>query len=239
MVRKIGSAKMILRTGAVALVFLASTTLSSIAAITEYTASADFAAAASGTTTENFDSISADTQFRTSSATVGELTLTGFGPNQSTFNVINPTPPGPGSSIYNVNGSSFINGITAVDTGFKITFNSAITAFGADFRGFNNLHSTTRSFVVVNGEELSAPVVPGNADASFFGFISDTPFTEITFVRNPALAFGSTDAFGMDNVVFGIGAVPEPSTWALMILGFAGVGFMAYRRKSKSALAIA
>lgn len=27
-------------------------------------------------------------------------------------------------------------------------------------------------------------------------------------------------------------AVPEPSTWAMMILGFAGVGFMAYRRKS-------
>ena len=25
--------------------------------------------------------------------------------------------------------------------------------------------------------------------------------------------------------------VPEPSTWALMIVGFAGVGFMAYRRK--------
>ena len=25
--------------------------------------------------------------------------------------------------------------------------------------------------------------------------------------------------------------VPEPSTWAMMILGFAGVGFMAYRRK--------
>ena len=31
-------------------------------------------------------------------------------------------------------------------------------------------------------------------------------------------------------------AVPEPSTWAMMILGFAGLGFMAYRRKSKPAL---
>ena len=28
-------------------------------------------------------------------------------------------------------------------------------------------------------------------------------------------------------------AVPEPSTWAMLILGFAGIGFMAYRRKSK------
>jgi hypothetical protein len=31
-------------------------------------------------------------------------------------------------------------------------------------------------------------------------------------------------------------AVPEPSTWAMMLLGFAGVGFTAYRRKSKPAL---
>ncbi len=29
--------------------------------------------------------------------------------------------------------------------------------------------------------------------------------------------------------------VPEPSTWAMMILGFAGVGFMAYRRRNKMA----
>ena len=27
-------------------------------------------------------------------------------------------------------------------------------------------------------------------------------------------------------------AVPEPSTWAMLILGLAGIGFMAYRRKS-------
>jgi hypothetical protein len=33
-----------------------------------------------------------------------------------------------------------------------------------------------------------------------------------------------------------ITAVPEPSTWALMFLGFAGIGFMAYRRKDTSAL---
>ena len=32
--------------------------------------------------------------------------------------------------------------------------------------------------------------------------------------------------------------VPEPSTWAMMILGFGGVGFMAYRRKSKGVAAV-
>jgi PEP-CTERM motif len=37
-------------------------------------------------------------------------------------------------------------------------------------------------------------------------------------------------------ITIAVAAVPEPSTWAMMILGFAGVGFMAYRRKSKLAL---
>jgi hypothetical protein len=35
-----------------------------------------------------------------------------------------------------------------------------------------------------------------------------------------------------DLVVTTIAGVPEASTWAMMILGFFGVGFMAYRRKS-------
>jgi outer membrane lipase/esterase len=34
-------------------------------------------------------------------------------------------------------------------------------------------------------------------------------------------------------------AVPEPSTWFMMIVGFAGIGFMAYRRKSKPAFRLA
>jgi len=36
-----------------------------------------------------------------------------------------------------------------------------------------------------------------------------------------------------------VGAVPEPSTWAMMILGFLGIGFVAYRRKPVSAFRLA
>jgi hypothetical protein len=35
---------------------------------------------------------------------------------------------------------------------------------------------------------------------------------------------------------FVVATVPEPSTWAMMMLGFAGIGLMAYRRKSKPTL---
>ena len=58
--------------------------------------------------------------------------------------------------------------------------------------------------------------------------------------------FGNTAKFTFDPLPAGVSytsasgdfltAVPEPSTWAMMVLGFAGVGFMAYRRKSKPAL---
>jgi hypothetical protein len=43
------------------------------------------------------------------------------------------------------------------------------------------------------------------------------------------------DNFVVDNVA----AVPEASTWAMIILGFACVGFMAYRRKMIVAVAAA
>jgi hypothetical protein len=44
-----------------------------------------------------------------------------------------------------------------------------------------------------------------------------------------ALAWAIT--CGNDAIQGQISGVPEPSTWAMMILGFSGVGFMAYRRK--------
>jgi len=39
-----------------------------------------------------------------------------------------------------------------------------------------------------------------------------------------------------DAFVYQVTGVPEPSTWAMMILGFASIGFMAFRQKAKSAL---
>jgi hypothetical protein len=58
--------------------------------------------------------------------------------------------------------------------------------------------------------------------------LTSVVFTPTT-TEGPFIQF---DNIGINNV----SAVPEPSTWAMMILGFASVGFMAYRRKSKPAL---
>ena len=52
----------------------------------------------------------------------------------------------------------------------------------------------------------------------------------------PPGVFVTDPAFYLNDTSITITAVPEPSTWAMMLLGFAGIGFMAYRRKSKAAL---
>jgi hypothetical protein len=38
--------------------------------------------------------------------------------------------------------------------------------------------------------------------------------------------------FGFESVA----PVPEPATWFMMILGFAGIGYMTYRNKPKAAV---
>jgi len=43
---------------------------------------------------------------------------------------------------------------------------------------------------------------------------------------------------GPNGVPFSTPPVPEPSTWAMIIIGFAGVGFMAYRRRTQNAFRI-
>jgi hypothetical protein len=37
-----------------------------------------------------------------------------------------------------------------------------------------------------------------------------------------------------ESEMFDVPAAPEPSTWTMLLLGFAGLGFMAHRRKLKS-----
>jgi hypothetical protein len=84
----------------------------------------------------------------------------------------------------------------------------------------NQIYSVTMS---VEG------VVELNSGSGSYSATVDPMFTIApTFAGSYQLDFSP----GIGNV----GAVPEPSTWAMLLLGFAGVGFMAYRRKAKPAL---
>jgi hypothetical protein len=64
----------------------------------------------------------------------------------------------------------------------------------------------------------------------------------VGFASDTDVFNGNVDAFTIgingSNTTFdfeagpAVGAVPEPSTWAMMILGFAGLGFVAHRRRN-------
>jgi PEP-CTERM motif len=45
---------------------------------------------------------------------------------------------------------------------------------------------------------------------------------------------GGTSGYGGNLSTTLVEAVPEPATWAMMVLGFFGVGFMAYRRRNQN-----
>jgi choice-of-anchor C domain-containing protein len=61
-----------------------------------------------------------------------------------------------------------------------------------------------------------------------FSFVANSTMSTLTFVDTDTGPYGPA----LDNV--SVTAVPEASTWAMMILGFFGIGFIAYRRKSSA-----
>ncbi|MEO8318592.1 MAG: PEP-CTERM sorting domain-containing protein [Bradyrhizobium sp.] len=73
------------------------------------------------------------------------------------------------------------------------------------------------------------PGVHGASSADVdLGILGAVPYSLEVFYADRA----RTDAvLGLDLTGATVSGVPEPSTWVLMIAGFFGVGFMAYRRK--------
>jgi hypothetical protein len=75
---------------------------------------------------------------------------------------------------------------------------------------------------------LTTPVPAGPISPAFFTFLD--PFGQIASdLANPNATIN--DYLLAVEFAPQVAPVPEPSTWAMMILGFFGVGFMAYRRK--------
>jgi PEP-CTERM motif len=104
---------------------------------------------------------------------------------------------------------------------FGVTNNASISLYDSG----NNLIVT---FLTANGNTL-IPTFEGGINAPTYSYTGATAVSY--FVDN--LGFGPTDD-GLIQATFTsvAGAVPEPATWAMMILGFVGIGAMAYRRRN-------
>jgi hypothetical protein len=64
-----------------------------------------------------------------------------------------------------------------------------------------------------------------------FGFAGFNPTVPAIYTIDLTMDSATGSPLGSVEIQVDVGAVPEPSTWAMMILGFCGLGFMAYRRK--------
>ena len=83
----------------------------------------------------------------------------------------------------------------------------------------------------------SPPSWVGGMAPSWTAGISATPFGTLGHGMDMTRSIGIDMAGGNGPDTPRMPAVPELSTWAMIILGFAGLGFMAYRRRN-SALAV-
>lgn len=106
---------------------------------------------------------------------------------------------------------------------------------------FSTLQTAVAFALVSNNTYYSLEAIrDGVTVASFqttIGFSSANDFYGFSGVSFDSIRISaeSNDYFLIDNVQLSVAAVPEPSTWAMMILGLAGLGVMAHRRASKPA----
>jgi hypothetical protein len=117
---------------------------------------------------------------------------------------------------------------------YSLTFNLA-NASGASFSGQFASDNTVASFTL-NGNSIAS----GGDFATWTAFSASSGFltgqnTILVTVENFAQNGGNPTGLNVEFLT-SVAGVPEPSTWAMMILGFAGIGFAAYRRKHRPAL---
>lgn len=111
----------------------------------------------------------------------------------------------------------------------KYVIGDDLTATKADIY-FNFSGTTGDQFLLQDGPEIGNTYWCNSAGASScYPGKSDVPES-----YNSLSAQFDKTASG-NQVIASVGGVPEPSTWALMLIGFAGLGFGAYRKTVGSA----
>ena len=158
------------------------------------------------------------------------------------------------NSTFDVNSSG---GIAAIGNAPSVSNFNNLGSFSATgdtgtYTGnnFDLLVSFTAPAGTSPGTALFTDVITGSVSSGSGAVIVDFDSAPQTFSFD-----GGTFSFSVNNVSLTIApnlpnsiavsgqilvtSVPEPSTWAMMIFGFAGVGFMAYRRKNGFAFRLA
>jgi PEP-CTERM motif-containing protein len=140
--------------------------------------------------------------------------------------------------------SSFLDGIFTGDGSGSIAFNvqdiaNKVSAFSAQIvvDAQHPADSFSNDVFLPSGDYSLTWFMEGDASTNIVrqSSTADMSNTGTLFIDSDmALSFASGHSYSSTPV----GGVPEPSTWAMMILGFCGIGFMAIRKR-KNGLALA
>ena len=133
--------------------------------------------------------------------------------------------------------TAFLQSYSGVSQGASISFSSSLFSplvsgqqydltFYVEGRAYQG--GTPYSVDIgVGTNSFGAPVTTNWTKESII-FTAGATADPISF--NVAPQSNSDISIGLDKI--SISAIPEPSTWAMIVLGFFGVGFMAYRRRA-------
>jgi hypothetical protein len=156
-----------------------------------------------------------------------------------------------GQGIYaGDNSTQSFSGTLGVDTttgsvaalDIQIPFFSKFTTAGLSL-GVSLPESFSFPDYVVNSENFTVipnPIVGPRLEGAtiYLQFTTTTPGSLVGFSGGTidGGSVGTPGGFGYSNFSGTISATPLPPTWTMMLIGLAGFGFAAYRRKSKPAL---
>jgi hypothetical protein len=99
--------------------------------------------------------------------------------------------------------------------------------------GNSEVENLTVTWGTGTGDTYTYNDLKANTDIGFF-LVSPTPLTFVDL--STTTGFNEAKQFQISSVA---GVVPESSTWAMMLLGFAGLGFAGYRKAKGERTALA
>jgi hypothetical protein len=146
---------------------------------------------------------------------------------------------GTGTLTDTLTGTFTVDFTTNTLTAFNVSITGDVLVAGTQNP---QVFSSPNSFFSTSVTGLDITSIPANEllRLSFQDALGNVPDTisHVDF-RNGSIGDGNVFSFSATGTATPLSAVPEPSTWAMMILGFAGIGILAYRRKNKIALSAA
>ena len=137
--------------------------------------------------------------------------------------------PSPSTIMFFLSGTAVLNYAPGFTSGFSFYYSSSTDADVNVYSGENatgtllgTIHLNAQAFNGCSGDPTGQFCNWSAAGVAFAGIAKSIDFG------------GTVNQTGYDNITFGssVPTIPEPSTYALMALGLAGVGAIARRRKS-------